>query len=105
MYWRRFALSSMPLHNKEEFDLWLRARWVEKDELMEHYLVHDRFPGTKSVKSGGGETNEEGEFIEAYVQLTHWYEVFNIFVVLAAAGLVGNLMASAWNVMFNGKRN
>jgi len=101
MYWRRFALSEMPLHSKQEFDLWLRARWVEKDELMEHYLTHDRFPGTKTA----GAENKEGEFIEAYVQLQHWYEVFNIFSVLGATALIANLMATAWNVVLKGKRN
>lgn len=43
MYWRRFAVSSIPTDSKA-FEQWLRDRWIEKDTLMEQYLTTGRFP-------------------------------------------------------------
>lgn len=104
MYWRRFAVKDIPLDNQEAFDTWLRERWYEKDAFMEQYLTTGRFPGSKKAVNETKTDGEKEEFIEAYVKLAHWYEVANIFVVLATAGLVANVLARVWNVALYGKQ-
>ncbi|KAI5784998.1 acyltransferase-domain-containing protein [Peziza echinospora] len=44
MYFRRFKLVDIPVDNEEEFTIWLRARWVEKDNLVDFYVKYGRFP-------------------------------------------------------------
>ncbi|KAF2668933.1 acyltransferase-like protein [Microthyrium microscopicum] len=44
MHWRRFAVSSIPVHDEKAFDNWLHERWVEKDTLLEHFTEHGQFP-------------------------------------------------------------
>jgi lysocardiolipin and lysophospholipid acyltransferase len=103
MYWRRFAIKDIPLDNHDDFDLWLQERWYEKDALIEQYLSTGRFPGSKQATNGVTTSGEKEQFIEAYVKLAHWYEVANIFVVLATAGLIANILARMWNVAFYGR--
>lgn len=92
MYWRRFAIADIPLSTPEAFEVWLRNRWYEKDELMETYLTTGRFPANIEPSDGAHE-----EFIETEVKLAHWYEVGNIFVVIAALALIYNLVMRAWH--------
>lgn len=58
MHWRRFDIASIPLDSPEKFELWLRQRWEEKDDLLEYYLVHGAFPEDEdldaSVASASG---------------------------------------------------
>lgn len=100
MYWRRFAIKDIPLDNAEEFDLWLRERWYEKDALIEQYVTTGRFPGSKQVTNDATTGEEKEKFIEAYIKLGHWYEVAYIFVVLATVGLIAKLLTRVWNVVF-----
>ncbi|KAI5838899.1 acyltransferase-domain-containing protein [Morchella snyderi] len=44
MHWRRFAVSSIPISDPHLFELWIRQRWIEKDHLLEHYMLNGRFP-------------------------------------------------------------
>ncbi|KAG0652057.1 putative acyltransferase [Hyphodiscus hymeniophilus] len=103
MYWRRFAVKDIPLGDHEEFDLWLRERWYEKDALIDQYITTGRFPGI--VKGTNGVTNGtvKEEHIETEVKLAHWWEVGNIFLVLATFGLVANILARVWTGMIYGK--
>jgi hypothetical protein len=103
MYWRRFAVKDIPLDDDGKFELWLRERWYEKDAFMEQYLTTGRFPGSLAAINGA-ETkgNVKEVFIETEVKLAHWWEVGNIFVVLAAFGLVFNLLARVWNLVLYG---
>lgn len=89
MYFRRFALSSIPLEDGDEkvFDQWIRDRWTEKDELMEGYMCTGRFPGIvgpdgKSVVDGSvatvGGTSTGGYFIETEMKPKHWWEVIGV---------------------------
>jgi lysocardiolipin and lysophospholipid acyltransferase len=100
MYWRRFAVKDIPLGDHEKFELWLRERWYEKDAFIDQYLTTGRFPGIVPATNGVA-TNEamKEEFIETEVKLAHWWEVGNIFVVLAAFGLVANLLARVWTLV------
>lgn len=107
MYWRRFAISEMPLDDSEKFDLWLRERWYEKDKLMDQYISTGRFPPSKTgiiMAKGEMMKRSEEEYIETEVKLAHRWEVINIFVVLLAFALVANLGAKAWNQVLYGRQ-
>ncbi|RDL39341.1 Acyltransferase [Venustampulla echinocandica] len=101
MHWRRFVLNDIPLNTPEEFDLWLRERWYEKDALIEHYLTTGRLLADTAATKGA---THDG-YIDTEVKLTHWWEVGNIFVVLAAFGLIANLIPRVWNVVLYGKQS
>ncbi|KAJ9651363.1 hypothetical protein H2198_009365, partial [Neophaeococcomyces mojaviensis] len=49
MYWRRFAVKNIPIHDEKAFALWLIARWREKDLLIENYYIHGHFPADTGV--------------------------------------------------------
>ena len=107
MYWRRFAVSDMPLDSPEEFELWLRDRWYEKDAFIDQYLTTGRFPASKAATTTKGITNgvmKEEAFIESEVKLAHWWEVGNIFLVLAAFTLVASLMTRMWKAVLFGRQ-
>ena len=95
MYWRRFALSDIPLDDPDQFDVWLRDRWTEKDDLLEQYLQTGRFPADEEGAENGG-------FIETEVQQKSWWEFTQIFVGLAAFGLVARLLLKIWRSVFYG---
>jgi lysocardiolipin and lysophospholipid acyltransferase len=106
MYWRRFAVSSLPLDNPEKFDLWIRKIWTEKDALMEQYVATGRFPASKDLETDGVNSEVKGQqkgFIETEVRQAHWWDFLQIFSVLAVFGLVANILARAWNVIWYGK--
>ena len=104
MYWRRFAVKDIPLHDQDEFDKWLQERWYEKDELIDYFLTEGYFPASKSATKGEANGVTKEGHIETEVQLAHWWEVGNIFVVLAVFGLVVNLGLKLWNVILYGKQ-
>lgn len=111
MYWRRFAISTIPLDDAREFELWLRQRWLEKEALLEGYLQTGRFPTDESqdvdlepAANGYGSAKKiEGSgIIETEVKLERWYEIGQIFVVLLTFALIANVMAKVWNIAFYG---
>lgn len=112
MHWRRFAISSIPISDPVEFELWIRQRWAEKDDLLEYYMQNGRFPEdndttngrsmeseeqvdvkqrirvggmerTMSTTGGSSTTGKWGGPIETEVKLKAWWEVLDIFVVLS----------------------
>jgi hypothetical protein len=106
MYWRRFALSDIPLDDTEAFEVWLRERWIEKDALLEEYVSTGRFPAAKDLefetkKSNDGSviTSHKGGFIETEMKPAHWFEVFRVFMVLVGFGITANLLARFWNLV------
>ncbi|KAI9884623.1 MAG: NADH kinase pos5 [Watsoniomyces obsoletus] len=107
MYWRRFAMSSIPLDDANAFDRWIRERWIEKDHLMEHYMQTGRFPADDE-RAGTPATGEKAEtktpdYIETEVRQGHWWEIGQLYVVLGAFGLVAYALAQAWNVALHGR--
>ena len=102
MYWRRFALSSIPIHDAARFEAWLAERWREKDALLEGYVQNGRFPADEGHDCDGepGQSKivKGAGFIETSVQLGHFYELGSIFVVLSALALVANIGARIWNL-------
>ncbi|KAL2134565.1 hypothetical protein VTI74DRAFT_11459 [Chaetomium olivicolor] len=92
-YWRRFRLADIPLDNQEEFDLWLRERWYEKDALMEEYVSTGRFPASPADALTKG---QEG-FLETEVRTRYPWEFLQIFSVLGAFALIVNFLLRLCN--------
>ncbi|KAK4157540.1 putative acyltransferase CST26 [Chaetomidium leptoderma] len=92
-YWRRFRIADIPLDDPNEFDLWLRERWYEKDALMEQYVSTGRFPPspTDSVTKG------QQAFLETEVRTRYPWEFLQIFSVLGAFGLLVNFLLKTWS--------
>lgn len=94
MHWRRFAVADIPLDDQKEFEEWLRARWAEKDQLLDVYFETGRFPselaGSIEAKHGTKEQKYAADagFVECYVRLHHWIEIGQIFGVLFVSGLL-----------------
>lgn len=108
MYWRRFAMASIPLEDPEKFDTWVRERWFEKEQLLEQYVQNGSFPAHEGhnyeidaeENGGAGSKVVHGAgFIETEVRLAHWYEVGHIFLVLAAWALIASIIVKVWNFM------
>ncbi|KAH0558715.1 hypothetical protein GP486_004638 [Trichoglossum hirsutum] len=112
MYWRRFAVSSIPIDDQKAFEQWVLDRWIEKDDLLDEYLQNGRFPaddegGTEDgellTNSGGGKKEPRGAgYIETEVRPAHWFEIGQVFVVLATLGLVINVLVKSWRLLFYG---
>lgn len=111
MYWRRLPVSSIPLEDSVKFEAWLLEQWRIKDDLLEQYVQNGRFPADDGFNykdettvngSSDGQVLRGAGFIETKVKLAHWYEIGQIFVVMAAFGLVFNIGAKIWNLVLYG---
>jgi lysocardiolipin and lysophospholipid acyltransferase len=92
MYWRRFAVSEIPIQDKEAFEAWVLERWREKDELLETFYDTGRFPSDEGADKQGG-------YIETDVRLSSWLEIGQIFVVLLALAMVANVLVKMWEML------
>ncbi|KAK4249841.1 hypothetical protein C7999DRAFT_29711 [Corynascus novoguineensis] len=92
-YWRRFRVADIPLENQEEFEVWLRERWYEKDALMEQYVSTGRFPPNPA----DAVTKGQEPFLETEVRTRYPWEFLQIYSVLGAFGLVVNVILKIWN--------
>lgn len=89
MYWRRFAIKDIPISNEKAFELWLIARWREKDLLIENYLIHGRFPGdTGSSKTASGKVIRGAGHHNVEIRSNHWYEFLQIFAPMGILAMV-----------------
>jgi hypothetical protein len=112
MYWRRFAVSSIPIDDQKAFEQWVLDRWIEKDAFLEQYLQNGRFPADDEGVEEDGELLANGSgrkeglrgvgYIETDVRPAHWFEIGQIFVVLSTFGLVLNVLVKAWRLLFYG---
>ena len=105
MHWRRFNVSTIPFEDKDAFDLWLRERWIEKNELMEYYIQHGRFPIADGEKAGLANGSADGAskggvYIETEVRPSSPIEFLQIFVPWAAVFLLIHLVRKAWHLVF-----
>ncbi|KAI8624711.1 acyltransferase-domain-containing protein [Xylariaceae sp. FL1651] len=82
-YWRRFAVADIPLDSPEEFDKWIRARWYEKDALLEQYVSTGRFPANGAGIKG---------HIETEVKTQYWWEFVKIYLMVGTFGLLFNFV-------------
>lgn len=89
MYWRRFAVSTIPLNDSKAFEHWIRTRWHEKDLLINGYLRTGRFPADDGVdKTSEGQTRRGAGYIETEIKAFRWYEFLQIFAPVGLFGLV-----------------
>jgi 1-acyl-sn-glycerol-3-phosphate acyltransferase len=89
MYWRRFKISTIPLDDINRFGIWLRARWAEKDALMEQYMRTGRFPADEGVsQTPEGDTRRGAGYIETQVKPYKWYEILQVFAPIATFVMV-----------------
>lgn len=125
MHFRRFRISDIPIHDTKEFDLWLRERWVEKDDLMEYYNQNGQFPEVDSevdsevngdlthgsTEDGGvrrrvvksevnGSSNKWKGPMETEVKLESMWEVVSVFSTLLTAGLLVHIVRTIWKLVF-----
>lgn len=102
MHWRRFAVSEIPLDDQKEFDLWLRERWTEKDQLLQQCFETGRFPtelaGTIDTDDASIQQKAAASagYVEAYVRLSHWTEFGRVFTVLAVVTVLCRLAPSIY---------
>jgi lysocardiolipin and lysophospholipid acyltransferase len=93
MHWRRFAIADIPTHDDKIFSDWLLARWREKDDLLQYFVEHQRFPADEGLTPNvnGGAPLKGAGWLETEVKPVKWYEWFQILVPAAALGLVINV--------------
>jgi 1-acyl-sn-glycerol-3-phosphate acyltransferase len=81
MHWRKFPTSDIPVDG-DEFDAWLRERWMEKDALLDHFYATGGFP-----------REEMAVCVRTSVKLKNPFgDVFSIFAVLALVGVVTRIV-------------
>lgn len=89
MHWRRFPVSSIPIDDTTAFETWLRARWIEKDYLIESYLRTGRFPADTGVsKMRDGRILRGAKHIETTIKAHRWYEFLQVFAPIGVFALV-----------------
>lgn len=89
MYWRRFDIWSIPADDDKAFDNWLRARWIEKDQLLDHYQKTGRFPADTGVDElPNGRKRRGAGYIETEIKPNRWYEYLQVFAPVGLLALV-----------------
>ncbi|KAL8722109.1 MAG: hypothetical protein Q9225_001353 [Loekoesia sp. 1 TL-2023] len=89
MYWRRFDVWSIPVDDDRAFDNWLRARWIEKDQLLDHYQKTGHFPADTGVDVlPDGRKRRGAGYIETEIKPNKWYEYLQIFAPVGLLALV-----------------
>ncbi|KAI9721575.1 MAG: hypothetical protein M1812_002337 [Candelaria pacifica] len=111
MYWRRLAVSNIPVDDAKAFETWVLDRWKEKESLLEQYAQTGRFPADDGHDADvalsddgviGDKPLQGAGYIETEVKLAHWWEVLQMFIPLFAFALVANVLAKVWNIAFYG---
>jgi hypothetical protein len=91
MYWRRFAVADIPVDDPKKFELWVTARWEEKEQFLEHFFRTGLFPSDEASLPAMG--NSKAGYVDTEVKLGKWYEVGQLFVVPAALALVADVVS------------
>jgi lysocardiolipin and lysophospholipid acyltransferase len=103
MYWRRFAVSEIPINDPKAFDEWLLERWREKDRLLEGYLQTGRFPandGEDEAPNGTIFKKAECEgYIETEIRTKSPFEFLRIYVPMTALYLIIRLISQFWYLL------
>ncbi|KAF4539340.1 Phospholipid glycerol acyltransferase [Lasiodiplodia theobromae] len=87
MHWRRFRISTIPLHSDKAFEAWLRNRWKEKDHYLDYYQRHGAFPSADPWKASSFAEMQKirpARSIAAQVQSGSWGEFLAIFAPITA---------------------
>ncbi|KIX97493.1 uncharacterized protein Z520_06945 [Fonsecaea multimorphosa CBS 102226] len=89
MHWRRFAVKEIPLHNDRAFELWLRARWREKDVMIEEYYQTGKLPADYgATKYKSGKVLRGCGHMEVPIRASHWYEFLQIFAPMGILAMI-----------------
>ncbi|KAL8802711.1 MAG: hypothetical protein Q9200_006490 [Gallowayella weberi] len=89
MYWRRFDVWTIPVEDDRAFDNWLRARWIEKDQLLDHFQKTGRFPADTGVDElPDGRKRRGTGYIETEIKPNKWYEYLQIFAPVGLLALI-----------------
>ncbi|EXJ54053.1 hypothetical protein A1O7_09390 [Cladophialophora yegresii CBS 114405] len=89
MHFRRFAVKDIPIHDDRAFELWLRARWREKDVMIEEYYQTGKLPADY-----GGTRYKSGKVLrgcghmEVPIRASHWYEFLQIFAPMGILAMI-----------------
>ena len=96
MFWRRFKISDIPIHNDEAFGRWLNNRWREKDYILEYFYRFNHFPAEDAAKAlaaaEGKRKPNHARTIGTEVQGGGWDEFLSIFgPITTAAGALSTV--------------
>ncbi|KAF1979623.1 acyltransferase-domain-containing protein, partial [Bimuria novae-zelandiae CBS 107.79] len=106
MHWRRFHISTIPIHNTKAFEVWLRNRWREKDYMLEYFSKHTRFPAEEFWKEhlDIGDRSSQNQSIrtrprpavqiETQVKSAHWNDFVKIFAPIT--GVMTAMSVAYW---------
>jgi hypothetical protein len=97
MHLRRFAIKDIP-ETELEFVEWVRARWLEKDDLMEEFYTTGKFP-SKLTLEDVGRTITTAEDNESNVKLAKRDQGQSIRIPLKSRSMLDYLSPSALNVI------
>ena len=107
MYWRRFAISSIPVDEPKAFEAWVMKVWLEKEALLEYFTQNGRFPADqesmpeKEAKETSVVKARQTEgFIETEVKLKHRAEVGQIYAVLGGVVVAWSILGRIWRRLF-----
>ena len=105
MHWRRFKIADLPLDDHDKMYEWLIQRWHEKDQLLETFSKTGKFPADKvAVEIEGGPKDAfKTPYINTEVRPRTPWEVFQIFMPVAAATMVGRVGVQILDRVFPGK--
>lgn len=102
MYWRRFAMSSIPIHDAKAMDLWVRERWIEKDQLLEQYVQSGRFP-SNGTDSQSASKPDNPSYFETEVKLRIPLEFLTMYIPPVVLYLIvsklASWMAQGWRIL------
>lgn len=87
-------MSGIPLDNTKDFENWIKQRWEEKNHLLELFNQNGWFPADDAATA-----EKTKGYINTEVRLVKWYEVGQIFVVLATFALVVNVITRFFQVI------
>jgi lysocardiolipin and lysophospholipid acyltransferase len=92
MHWRRFRIADMPLHSDKLFADWVLARWREKDDLLQYFVEHQRFPADTGTGGNDGKEKTGAGWIETGVRPHNPFEWVQVFAPPAALGFLINVV-------------
>lgn len=101
-------MSSIPLDDAPSFERWILDRWREKDDLLDFYMQHGRFPATSEAvmpNTAGldGAAADRSGYIETEVRQKYWWDFGQIFVAVIPTMVVGKVISMLWARSFAAK--
>ncbi|KAF9577167.1 hypothetical protein BGW38_007803 [Lunasporangiospora selenospora] len=96
---RRFLVKDIP-ETEPEFVEWVRARWQEKDDLMEEFYTTGKFPSQLSLDNDSeGAQDEKTKDTEEKTEVTRAKEGVTVRVPIKARSVMDYMAPSAFNMV------